>query len=310
MTESALDILAAGYAVDKRWRISRCLSAGGMGAVYEAAHVRTGRRAAVKVMRPDLLESPEMRERFRNETMVTASLDSDHIVGVLDGGVDEGAGAPFLVMELLRGHDLATELSHRSRLSIPDALTFLGQVARGLDRAHEAGIVHRDLKPENLFLTRRDGGEPCVKIVDFGIAKIIAESLSAAKTTRALGTPVYMAPEQIRGDGTIGPSADIYALTHVAYALLVGQPYWQTDFDRLKNVYPLMIAIMAGMKEPPSARARVLGVELPPAFDVWMRRGAALDPLSRPDSAPQLIEELERALASEGPPSTVVERAP
>jgi serine/threonine protein kinase len=280
-----------------------------MGAVYEAAHVRTGRRAAVKVMRPDLLESPEMRERFRNETMVTASLDSDHIVGVLDGGIDKGSGSPFLVMELLRGHDLATELAERSRLAVPDVLTYLGQVARGLDKAHEAGIVHRDLKPENLVLTRRDGGEPCVKIVDFGIAKIVAESLSAAKTTRALGTPVFMAPEQIRGEGTIGPSADVYALAHVAYALLVGAAYWQADFDRLRNVYPLMLAITGGMKEAPTARARASGVELPPAFDGWMRRGAALDPLSRPDGAPRLIEELEEVWMGRLPP-TIVERTP
>ena len=309
MSASDFDILAVGYVIEGRWRVSKCLMAGGMGAVYEAAHVRTGRRAAVKVMRPDLLESAEMRDRFRKETMLTASLESDHIVGVLDGGLDAASRSPFLVMELLRGNDLATEITEKDRLAVPDALAYLKQVAVGLDKAHEAGIVHRDLKPDNLFLTRRDRGAPCIKILDFGIAKVVAESMSAAKTTRALGTPVYMAPEQIRGEGTIGPSADIYALTHVAYALLVGHAYWQTEFDRLKNVYPLMLAIMGGLTEAPTARARVRGVELPPSFDAWMRRGAALDPLHRPDGAPALIEELEDALAGEVPP-TVTDRAP
>jgi serine/threonine-protein kinase len=302
---TAPDLLPPGRLFHGRWEIVRVMVSGGMGALYEVVHQGTRRRAALKVMRPELIESAEMRERFRLETQLTAAIDSDHIVGVFDGGTDPDSGSPFLVMELLRGTDLHGELVRLRRLEPEDVVSYLRQVAWGLAKAHDAGIVHRDLKPENLFLTRRDDGSPCVKILDFGIAKLIAESVSAQKTTRAIGTPVYMAPEQIRGDRSIGPSADLYALAHVAYVLLVGAPYWREEHQQMKSVYPLLLAIVSGFKEEPTVRAARRGTTLPPAFDLWFRKATAPEPLDRHDSALELVDELEAVFSERGVPPTI-----
>ncbi len=282
----------------------RCLGAGGMGSLYEVVHQRTKKRAALKVMKPELIESRELKERFKQETMLTASLDSDHVVSVFDGGVDVTTGAPYLVMELLTGWDLHRELVRLKRLPRADVVEYLRQSAYGLSKAHDAGIVHRDLKPENLFLTRRDDGSPCVKVLDFGIAKIVAESMSRANTTRSIGTPVYMAPEQIRGEGTIGPAADLYALAHVAFTLLCGMPYWTIEYASTKSLFALLRAIELGPKEPPSARARARGVELPASFDAWFQKASANDPLDRHDDAVELVGALQAAFDRDETPPT------
>src|SRR4029077_21112745 len=135
---------------------------------------------------------------FHLEGRVTGDIESDHLVRISDAGVDDATGMPFLVMDLLRGEDLGATLKQRGPIPPAEAVTFLSQVALALDKTHAAGIVHRDLKPENLFVTRRDDGPPCVKILDFGIAKVIAQSQATQHTTEAIGTPLYMAPEQIR----------------------------------------------------------------------------------------------------------------
>jgi len=304
---NAVDSLAIGSAIEGRWEVVRSIEAGGMGSLYEVFHRGTAKRAALKLMKRELVGSLEMRQRFRQETMVTASIESDYIVGVYDGGTDSQSGLPYLVMELLRGADLFAELVRLRRLPPRDALVYLRQTAMGLSKAHAEGVIHRDLKPENLFLTRREDGSPCIKIVDFGIAKIVAESMSAAETTRALGTPVYMAPEQVRGDKTIGIRADLYALAHVAFTLLTGAAYWSIEQSRLDNVYPLLLAITAGAKEPASARALARGVALPAAFDAWFAKGTALDPAHRFDGALETIDALAEVFepdAGDLPPPT------
>src|SRR5205823_5924260 len=127
----------------------------------------------------------------------------------------------------LRGRDLAAEIEARSKLPPKEAVVLLSQAALALDKTHDAGIVHRDLKPENLFLTKRDDGTPRLKVLDFGIAKVVAQSAQTAKQTKSIGTPLYMSPEQIHGDAKIDARSDLYALAHIAYALLVGEPYWE-----------------------------------------------------------------------------------
>lgn len=302
---STPETLAVGSAIEGRWEITRSIEAGGMGSLYEVVHRGTGKRAALKVMKRELVGSLEMRQRFRQETMVTASIDSDYIVGVFDGGTDSASGLPYLVMELLRGRDLFSELAARGRLPPAEALVYLRQTALGLEKAHAEGVIHRDLKPENLFLTRREDGSPNIKIVDFGIAKIVAESMSAAETTRALGTPLYMAPEQVRGDKTIHTRADLYALAHVAFTLLVGAAYWAAEQARLDNVYPLLLAITGGAKLPASARANERGVSLPAGFDAWFQKATALEPSARFDDAPGLIAALAEVFeADESGPKT------
>ncbi len=301
--------LPDGCVFGGRWEIVRCIRAGGMGAVYEVVHRETRARSALKVMLPDLMTSSELRERFRQEAMVTATIESDHVVKVFDGGTDAESGSPYLVMELLRGEDLGARISKNGAVPKEEAVALLAQVALALDKTHAAGVVHRDLKPENLFVTERDDGASCVKVLDFGIAKLVAQSISKAETTRTLGTPLYMAPEQVRGDGTIGPAADLLALAHIAYALLVGEPYWKKEKVAHESVYPLLMAITDGTKDPATARAAAAGVELPAAFDAWFSKATAALPEDRFTSAPELVRELARTLGVT-PPQSIADKTP
>lgn len=294
--------LSEGAVFHGRYQITRCLKAGGMGAIYECVHLTTRKHRALKVMLPELIASPGMRARFELEARVTAEIESDHIVETFDAGVDEATGAPFLVMELLRGDDLDGLLESRGPFTAEETVGLLSQVAPALDRTHAAGIVHRDLKPQNLFLTTRDDGSPRLKILDFGIAKMVADGTKTAQQTAAIGTPVYMAPEQATGDGTIGAPADLYALAHIAYTLLVGNAYWMEEYAALP-ILGFLNKMVAGKGEPPSTRAARGGVTLPVAFDAWFARATAGAPGERFDRASTQIAELATALGVLAPQS-------
>ena len=215
------DVLAEKYLVES------VLGVGGMGVVVEAVHLELHEARAIKLLLPEVLEERESVERFLREARRSARLKSEHVVRVHD--VDKlPNGAPYVVMELLQGSDLRRLIKERGRLPVDEAVHYALQACEALAEAHAAGIVHRDLKPDNLFITARDDGSPCLKILDFGIAKVVAGSATAS--TKAIGTPVYMAPEQILGQGGVGPRTDLYALAHLAYTLLVGEPYWQEEF--------------------------------------------------------------------------------
>jgi serine/threonine-protein kinase len=273
-----------------RYRIERLLKAGGMGAVYVVRHVRTEARLALKVMLPAIVESAAAREKFAQEARIASMIESPFVVSVTDADVDETSRMPFLVMELLQGNDLAAEIEQRGRLSAEEVLTYLGQVARALDRAHARGIVHRDLKPENLFLTKSEDEPPRIKILDFGIAKFVQGSVK--RTTQAAGTPLFMAPEQASTSRAIGPTTDVWALGLVAYSLLVGRPYWQAE-----AIYELFGEIMSPVKEPASHRAARAGVMLPTSFDAWFAACIALEPSQRFVSAGAAVGALRGALA-------------
>jgi serine/threonine-protein kinase len=146
--------LKPGAIFHGRYEIVRCITAGGMGAVYEVIHLETRRRRALKVLLPSLITDHDMRGRFRGEATVTAEVDSEHIVETFDAGVDTDTGMPFLVMELLKGEELTSMIARRGRLAATEAVVLLHQAALALDKTHAAGIVHRDLKPDNLFVTR------------------------------------------------------------------------------------------------------------------------------------------------------------
>jgi serine/threonine-protein kinase len=240
-------------------------------------------------------------------------VESEHVVEVFDAGFDEDIGASYLVMELLRGEDLGARIKRKGRLSQDEALEILTQVALGLSRTHAEGIIHRDLKPENLFATRRDDGSLRMRILDFGIAKVITGLSESARTTRAFGTPLYMAPEQLSGDGLIDERVDLYALAHVAYTLLVGAPYFEREHQSAKNVFAFAQSLASGISEPATERAKAQGVTLPPAFDVWFTRGTHLDPMERFSSAVEQIQVLAEALDAPQPKALhsvdVVERA-
>ena len=299
----------AGMVFGGRYRIVRLVATGGMGAVYEVEHLETGHRRALKVMHPHILGDGAARDRFRREARMAARAESDRIVDVLDAGVDEATDMPFLVMELLRGEELDKRLDRVGRLSADEAVALLRDIAAGLEAAHRASIVHRDIKPRNLFLCAPADGPERVKILDFGIAKLIADGGASAGSTQALGTPMYMAPEQFQSDVPLTPRADIFALGMVAFDLLAGGPYWAAE-ARGGQVFAVVAKAMGGPREPATARARRRGVELPAAFDGWFARMTHADPAKRPASAAAAVEDLGAALGNAGAAGAAAEADP
>ena len=292
-SHAMLEELRPGKIFHDRYEIVRCIKAGGMGAVYEVIHLETRRHRAMKVMLPSIVGDDAMRNRFRLEAQITADVESDHIVETFDAGINADTGAPFLVMELLRGEDLAHHVRVRGALPAAEVVGLLQQLARALEQTHAAGIVHRDLKPENLFLAVRGDDPPRLKVLDFGIAKIVAQSSSSAGTT-SVGTPLYMAPEQLEGGG-ISARTDLYAVAHIAFTLLTGRAYWMEEADTI-GILPLIRRLASGAEELPSRRAAGRGVRLPSAFDVWFARSTARLPASRFEGAREQAAALADAL--------------
>ncbi|HEX9306784.1 MAG TPA: serine/threonine-protein kinase [Anaeromyxobacter sp.] len=229
---TALD-LRPGAVLDGRWRIETLLGTGGMGSVYRAEHVHVGRKAAVKVLHPDLCRNPPERERFRREARVATRLRSPHVVEVLDFGED-AAGRPYLVMELLEGEPLRAVLDREVRLAPPRTVRLLRQLLDGLGAAHAEGIVHRDLKPENLWLSGSSPDE-LLRVLDFGIAKWSDARGDVTRTQAGLvvGTPEYLSPEQAVG-GDVDRRADLYAAGILAFVMLTGRhPFDTSDLRAL-----------------------------------------------------------------------------
>lgn len=272
-----------------------------MGAVYECIHLKTRKRRALKVMLPQILADAGMRDRFELEARVTADIESEHIVETFDAGVDEATGAPFLVMELLRGDDLRSIVKKRGALPASETVLLLAQAALALDKTHAAGVVHRDLKPDNLFVTTRDDGSPRLKVLDFGIAKVVADAGHTVQQTAMIGTPLYMAYEQILGEGTIGPGADIYAMGHIAFTLLTGAPYWADEQKASPAIYVFLGTVMGGALEPATVRAARRGVVLPREFDAWFARATARLASERFERASTLVHELGVVLGVSAP---------
>jgi tRNA A-37 threonylcarbamoyl transferase component Bud32 len=279
--------------VAKRYRLLRRLGAGAMGAVYEALDLETERRRAIKVMHAHTLDRPDLRERFQLEARVAGRVASPFLVDVLDAGVDDD-GTPFLVMELLRGEDLRARLDRLGRFPPAEALRYVEQIALALDRIHAARIVHRDLKPGNLFLEEREHEAPRIKVLDFGIAKLV-EQAAPSDTTSTAGTPPYMAPEQFRGRG-ITRATDVYALGMIAFTFLVGVPYWEEEHAGARDLVGLALVAVEGPKDPASTRAARRGVELQAGFDGWFARATAVDPGRRFESAGAAARALAEAL--------------
>jgi serine/threonine-protein kinase len=275
-----------------RYRVVQCIASGGMATVYEVIHLGTERHRALKVMHPHLFESSEMRERFTREARITSAIHSEYLVEIFDSGIEEVTQMPFLVMELLQGEELGKRLKRVGRFAPLEVVTYLYQAALALDRTHQALIVHRDLKPRNLFLTVRDDGSPRLKILDFGIAKVLAEAATMTGATQTMGTPTYMPPEQFTGTN-LTPAADIYALGMITYTMLVGEAYWHREVRELDNMIAFAIVAMKGPIDPASQRAAAQGVALPEGFDAWFKKALAV----RPDDRFPKATEAVRALA-------------
>jgi eukaryotic-like serine/threonine-protein kinase len=216
------DVLAGKYTVIE------VLGTGGMGVVLSARHKALGDRVAIKLLLPKALRDKEAIGRFVREARTAVRIKSDHVVRVLDIGALD-TGVPFIVMELLEGHDLGRILRAEGRRSIAEAVDWVLQACVAIAEAHMLGIVHRDLKPSNLFLANRSDGTAIVKVVDFGISKALEADLEEPRDTEltdtqaTFGSPAYMSPEQIRSAKNVDYRTDIWSLGVILYELLVGE---------------------------------------------------------------------------------------
>ncbi len=277
-----------GSVVDNKYRVEEIVGQGGMGAVFRAWDLRLERSVAIKVVRADLLAAPESRVRFRRESMMVARLQHPAIVTVFDYGSLRD-GSAFLVMEYVLGEDLRRLLKREGPLEIPRVTSLLQGIAGGVDAAHKAGIFHRDLKPENILLPESGIGP---KVVDFGVAKMT--DVAAAPGTSTLtaggtivGTPAYMAPEQLRG-GTVDGRADVFSLGVMTYEMLTGRlPFGGGTF------------IDIAMKQ--SEGDAILDTSgIPTAIAGVLRCAMAIDREGRPQTPVALADELTRAAAQPG----------
>ena len=252
------------------YRLVRVIGEGGLGTVYEGSHVKLGRTMALKVLHPDAA-SDEVVRRFFDEARAVNKIRHPNIIDIEDF-VTTAAGEHFLVMELLDGEDLRAVLARERRLA-PDRITAIGeQIASALAAVHEVGIVHRDLKPDNVFAVRRDGRE-LFKLVDFGIAKFLTEGQGVTRAGITLGTPEYMAPEQIISGGQIGPRVDIYALGMLMYECLTGAPAFTA---------PTTAGVLRGhINEPVVSPSLRRGEPVPPVLEAATLKCLAKDPEHR-----------------------------
>ncbi len=232
MTEFGPIPVREGELVAGKYRVEGVIGVGGMGVVVSALHEQLDKRIAIKFVRGEVLGNEEAVARFLREARAAAKLKSEHAAKVLDVGLLD-SGVPYMVMELLEGGDLAQTLSQRGRLPVELAADWIVQACEAVAEAHAAGIVHRDLKPQNLFLARTVGGAFNVKVLDFGVAKSVETIVSgpgALTRTRAmLGSPMYMAPEQMRSARGVDCRADVWALGVVLFELLTQRMPFESE---------------------------------------------------------------------------------
>jgi serine/threonine-protein kinase len=267
-----------------RYQLGETIGVGGMAEVFRGLDVRLGRDVAVKVLRADLARDPSFQQRFRREAQSAASLNAPCIVSVYDTGED--AGVPYIVMEYVDGRTLRDVLQTEGRLLPQRALEVVADICAALDVAHGAGIVHRDIKPANVMLTSR--GE--VKVMDFGIARAVADTSSTMTQTAAvIGTAAYLSPEQARGEH-VDARSDIYSTGCLLYELVTGNPPFTGDS-------PVAVAYQHVREDPtpPSAYDE----SMPAAVDSVVLKAMAKNPANRYQSADEMREDLLRAAAGE-----------
>ena len=286
-----------GDILDDRYKIVQPLGEGGMGAVYEARHLGTGRRVAVKVITCQLAHTELVVARFQREARAAGTVESAHIAQILDSGKDLKTGLPFLVMEYLTGQDVQQLFTKLGPLPPDLALRILGQACLGLAKAHGAKVMHRDLKPANLFLAQRDEGELAIKILDFGIAKIKMDEVVSVqpdltRTNSMLGSPLYMSPEQARGSKDIDYRTDIWSLGVVLYKLLSGR----TPFEDVEALGELIIAI-CGERTPP---IQGFAPWVPPEVAAIAHRALKINRAERFQSALEMYEAIKALLPHGG----------
>ncbi|MBX3275418.1 MAG: serine/threonine protein kinase [Sandaracinaceae bacterium] len=274
----------SGRTVAGRYRVVGVVGQGGIGKVYEAEQIGLDRTVAVKVIRPERRGDEVTTRRFLREARAAGRIASPHVVTLFDCGTDEGSGELYIAMELLSGQSLSRRLADDEALPMSLALRIGAMIARGLRAAHEAGVLHRDLKPANVFLC--DDGN--VKVLDFGIAKLLDESVDEPLTqvNRILGTPVYMSPEAATRR-PLGPTTDLYGLGLLLYEMIVGTPPFKTG-DAIKTLEAHVKTV------PPRVSAAAPWRAIPPALDELVARLLEKQPQARPRDAGEVAAALDR----------------
>jgi len=248
----AAPVYAPGDVLSQRFRIERVLGTGAMGLVVAAHHLALDTRVAIKLMLPELRARKPLVRRFLREARAAARLGSRHVARVLDVGTLED-GAPFIVMEYLDGEDLATQLRQRGPVPASRAAAIVVEACEAIAEAHALGIIHRDLKPANLFVTRDRDGRPLIKVLDLGICRLTAptDDQSDGSDTSAIGTPRYMAPEQLSSGRDADARSDIWSLGVILYELVTGRVPFRgdsfTDQSRRAVFEPLPAMAHAGV---------------------------------------------------------------
>lgn len=284
------------------YKLLGTLGEGGMGEVFEAEHRALGHRVVVKVLRTELAGRPDLHDRMRVEGQALARIRHPHLVMVTDFGQTR-SGRPYVVMERLAGRSLREELMARSVLPVAEAIEIARQMLLGLGAAHAAGLVHRDIKPDNVFLCATEDGRPFVKILDFGVVKIVQAGRDPRTPAPlqvptsegvSLGTPRYFSPEQSRGQGDLDGRSDLYAVGLVLYGMVVGRG----PFDHHGSYEDLFRAHVSELPMPPSASAPQ---SVPWSFERLLMRSLEKHREDRFPDALTFAAELGRVLAALGP---------
>ena len=218
-----------------KYKILRLIGEGGMATVYEAEHEMLGTKVAIKTLNPILSANTQIKERFRNEAKLMASLDHPNITKVID--FNEQPHQLSIIMEYLNGEDLNDKIKRNGALSEKDTVEVFSQTLSAFQYAHEKGIVHRDIKPSNIFILQ-DGR---VKILDFGIAKLFGQGNEMTQTGTQMGTPIYMSPEQVKADKSIDHRSDIYSLGVTMYFAINGKPPYNSNTDSQFDIFSKIV---------------------------------------------------------------------
>jgi eukaryotic-like serine/threonine-protein kinase len=284
--------VAAGDVIEEKYLIERVIGAGGVGVVMAATHMGLGERVAIKFLQKRAAESQENLTRFSREVRALAKIKSENVARVMDSGTLP-SGEPFMVMELCEGQDLAGVLKSRKRLPLAEAVDYIVQACEALAVAHGLSIIHRDIKPANLFLSRAPDGTPIVKVLDFGISKLLGDARDQAvtQTLSVIGSPLYMSPEQMERPREADARSDIWSLGVILYELVTGKPPFEAAS------MPMLCARICTAPPTPLAAH---DIEVPAALEAALARCLEKSPERRFPS----VASLARAIAPLGHPST------
>lgn len=272
--------LGPGVRINDRLVVDDIIGEGAMGIVYGATDVALRRKVAVKIVAPDYARDPEQLARFEREARAAANLTSEHVTRIFESG-RLGDGTPFIVMERLEGRSLERIVLDEGPQAPERVIAWLKDALAGIAEAHDNGLVHRDLKPGNLFLAKR-GATSIVKVLDFGLVRELA-SPSITATGQSLGSPAYMAPEQVRGEKHVDARADVWAVGVTAYELLTGE---------LAFGGASVPAVLTRILEREPAPLRTLRPDVPPALEAWIARCLAKKPADRFPNGRALLDAL------------------